>query len=130
MGVFSRSAHGRGGAQATIEILERPGTYERLFAIGDRVRKELRRLFDGAGLQVQVAGDGPLFQPFLTEEPITNHRATMTADATTMREIAINVADRGIYTTGKKGYLSLVHSDEDVSAVLRAWEQSLQQRSP
>ncbi len=113
----------------TIDILERPGTYQRLFEIGDRMRSGLEDLFSAAGLEAQVVGEGPLFQPFLTATPVVDHRSALTSDAATVRALAAGVLNLGVFTTGEKGYLTLAHDDDDIQTVLKVWERSLHQLS-
>ena len=110
---------------ATLEVLERPGVYARLFEIGESLRQTLRESFDGAGIPNQVIGAGPLIQVFLTGRRIVDYRDTLTANWDFLAAVAQRVVANGIFTTGQKMYLSLVHSEEDMAQIWQAWEKAL-----
>lgn len=108
---------------ATLDVLDEPGSYERLFALGTRIRRLLTEAF--IGRDAQVMGEGPLFQVLLTDQPVTDYRTMKTADAAAMAPIARGVFERGFFISGEKGYLSLVHSDEEVDALAAAYREAL-----
>jgi glutamate-1-semialdehyde 2,1-aminomutase len=73
---------------ATLAELRRPGTYERLFALGEEVRAGLRALLAEAGIPAQVQGDGPLAavaEPGL-RHPLTGERLDRAAPHPDVRE--------------------------------------------
>ncbi len=111
---------------ATIAVLDRPGSYERLFALGERMRAGLRTTFDRAGIAAQVQGVGPLFQVVLTDVPITDYRSLRSGDAATSRRIAAAVYQQGFFLSGDKGYLSLAHSDDDVDRTVAAFASAVE----
>jgi glutamate-1-semialdehyde 2,1-aminomutase len=110
---------------ATIEVLDRPGSYERLFAAGERMRRGLGDAFGAAGLTVQGLGVGPVFQVAITDHEVTDYRSLRTADDVTGKKIAQRVFDQGYFYTGDKGYLSLVHTDEEIDATVAAFVKAL-----
>src|SRR5262249_27057968 len=84
----------------TIEILEREGSFERLFGVGDAAREGVRAGLAEAGVAAQVVGTGPLFQVLVTPEPIVDYRAMLGADETRAQQIAAGAVERGVFTTG------------------------------
>ena len=110
---------------ATIEVLDRPGSYERLFAAGERMRRGLADAFRAAGITVQVLGVGPVFQVAITNREISDYRSLRTADEVTGKQIAQRVFEQGYFYTGDKGYLSLVHTDEEIDATIAAFATAL-----
>jgi glutamate-1-semialdehyde 2,1-aminomutase len=106
---------------ATINVLERPGAFARLHEIGRIVRERVSNALATAGLPAQVLGEGPLFQPIIGGHAIRNYGDLLRADSGTADRLARGVVDSGIYTTGKKGYLSLAHTDEDVECIVSAY---------
>ena len=65
---------------ATLNVLRLEGTYERLFANGQRVKDALQRLLDQAEIPAQVVGESVLFDVYFTGEEIVDYRSTLRAD--------------------------------------------------
>src|SRR5207245_634987 len=65
---------------ATLAELRKPGTYERLFATGKRLRDGLAAAARKHGLPAQVSGEPPVFDIIFTDRPAVDYRATLTAD--------------------------------------------------
>ena len=105
---------------ATLAVMRRPGAYDRLHALGERLARGLRRAGDDAGVPLQVLGDGPVLQVYFTEQQtLRNHRDLLTADRNRAVRFGHELIRRGIYCTpGGKLYLSLAHSDDDVDRTI------------
>jgi glutamate-1-semialdehyde 2,1-aminomutase len=101
---------------AALEVLQQPGVYQRLHAIGDRLSRGLRQASEEVGVPLQVLGDGPVLQVFFTShQPLRNHRDLLRADKKMATQFGYELIRRGVYCTpGGKLYLSLAHSDADV----------------
>jgi glutamate-1-semialdehyde 2,1-aminomutase len=112
---------------ATIEELMQPGTYERLNAVGERIRTALRKVAASAGIDAQVLGTGPLFQVALTSEPVVDYRSMKRADAKTMQAINIDLLRLGVFTNGEKGYLSLAHGFEELDQTAAMFADALEE---
>ena len=111
---------------ACLNVLRRPGTYERLRALGDRLRDGLEQAGRQAGVPVQVLGEGPVLSPLISENrSIRMARDLDTVDKKMMVAWAHEMIDRGVLLTpGGKMYISLVHSDEDIERTIRAAHES------
>ena len=81
---------------ATLEILRRPGTYERLFATGRTLMSALRGLLQRAGIAAQVIGEPPLFDVVFTDEDIRDYRGVLRGDASLLRRFNAKLRARGI----------------------------------
>ncbi|MBM3678885.1 MAG: hypothetical protein FJW96_13550 [Actinobacteria bacterium] len=92
--------------------------------IGREVRARLADVFAAAGIRAQVLGEGPLFQVVVADHPIRNYDDLLRADNATAERLARVVVENGIYTTGRKGYLSLVHTDGDIDCIVAAYAQA------
>lgn len=101
---------------ATLDILDRPGSYLRLEALGERIRTGLRTAFSAAALPVQVLGIGPIFQSVLTDQPVVDYRSFKRGDRAAAMKLAETVFARGNFFSGDKGYLSLVHTEAEVDS--------------
>ena len=47
---------------ATLDVLSRPGTYDRLEATTDELKQGIERIAAEQGVSVQLLGDGPVVQ--------------------------------------------------------------------
>ena len=72
----------------TLEILRREGTYERIFATGNRLRNELQRMLSEAELPARVVGEAPLFDvllygtgKLLTTDPLCSRTSRCLGDS-------------------------------------------------
>jgi glutamate-1-semialdehyde 2,1-aminomutase len=125
-GTFNGNPVGAAAGLACLDALSQPGVYDRLQAIGDRLRTELPRLGRQAGLDVQAIGDGPVVQVFFGPGPLRNHGDVMATDQHRRKQFGVELVKRGVLTNpGEKLYLSLAHTDADMDRVLEAAEGAL-----
>lgn len=118
-GTFNGNPIGAAAGLAALRALSEPGVYDRLHAIGDRLRRELPVLGRDARLEVQAIGDGPVVQLFFGAGPLRRYRDTLATDQALRREFGVELIKRGILTNpGEKLYLSLAHTDEDLDRTL------------
>ncbi len=106
---------------ATLGELRKPGTYERLFATGARLKAGLEDAARRAGFQAQVAGEAPVFEIYFTEHPITDYRATLTADRALHAAFTQAMIRRGVVKAAQKFYVSLAHSEVEVERTLEVF---------
>jgi glutamate-1-semialdehyde 2,1-aminomutase len=111
---------------ATLRELRKPGTYDRLFAIGARIKNGLQEAARRAGLSAQVAGEAPVFEIYFTDRPITDYRATLTADRGLHAAFVQEMLRRGVVKAAQKFYVSLVHGEEEVDRTLQVFTAALQ----
>jgi glutamate-1-semialdehyde 2,1-aminomutase len=112
---------------ATLEVLHQAGVFERLHAAGQRLAQGLCRAGTGAGVPLQVLGDGPVLQVcFTAEQPLHNHRDLLRADRVLAVRFGHELIRRGVYCTpGGKLYLSLAHTDQDLDRTVEIAEEAL-----
>ncbi len=111
---------------ATLAELRKPGTYERLFQTGNRVKQALHEAARTAGLQAEVAGEAPVFEIYFTDRPITDYRATLTADKALHAAFTRALLERGVLKATQKFYVSLAHTEEDIRQTVQAFTAALQ----
>jgi len=109
-------------ALATLAELRRPGTYDRLFALGERLRAGLRALFKEEGVTAHVQGDGPLAAVVFTDREVVDYRTAFGADRARARAFLLGLFRRGIFLNpmSTKLYLSLAHTEADLGRFLEA----------
>lgn len=122
-GTFSGNPVCAAAALATIGVLEREGTYERLFAVGRRLMDGLQKRLDAAGIPAQVTGEPPAFQPWFTDVPVRDFRSARTHDHQRGIRFTEGLLDRGILKAHEKFFVSLAHTDEDVDHTLAVFDE-------
>ena len=110
---------------ATLTELRRPGTYERLFTTGTRLKTALQAAADSAGLAAYVAGEAPVFEIYFTDRPITDYRATLTADRARHRAFTDELIRRGVVKAAQKFYVSLAHGEDEIRHTVEAFTLAL-----
>ena len=110
---------------ATLEVLKREGTYERLFAIGQQIMDALERLLNEAEIPAQVVGVAPLFDVFFTETEIIDYRSTLTADKQMLSRFNRLLLERGVFKGDSKYYISTAHSQDDVDLTIHAFASAI-----
>lgn len=109
---------------ATLQELRRPGTYQRLFAIGRKVREGLKSALLEAEIPAQVVGEDPLFDVFFTAEPIVDYRSTRRANAHYLNRFNAILRAKGILKGQSKFYISLAHTEEDIAHTIAAFREA------
>jgi glutamate-1-semialdehyde 2,1-aminomutase len=105
----------------TLEILRREGTYEKIFATGNRIKEALQRLLDEAEIPAKVIGESSLFDVFFTETEVTDYRSTLEADSNLMAKFNSSLFEQGIFKGASKFYISAAHTEEDVEKTIAAF---------
>ncbi len=100
-------------ALAALGVYRRPGTYERLFAMGEYFREGLRCELVHSGHPGQVIGDGPLAQIVFSTESMVDSRSMLSADRERGRAMMLALVEEGVFLNpmGTKLYLSLAHDE-------------------
>src|SRR5215472_531524 len=123
-GTYNANVVACAAVSATMDLLAEPGLYERQRRLGDRLMAGLRSLAEEAGLAVIVEGLGTVFQVWFTERPIRNWRdAKKFANEDLFTRWWQEMLLRGVLfhpSQFENLFLSLVHTDADVDAMLNA----------
>jgi glutamate-1-semialdehyde 2,1-aminomutase len=125
VGTLSGNPVAAAAGLATLEILRRPGAYERLFATGNELKSALSGLLKKKGIAAQVVGEPPLFDVVFTERPVHDYRDWLTGDAEKLRRFNGLLRQRGILKGESKYYVSLAHDDADIRQTIAAWDSAL-----
>jgi glutamate-1-semialdehyde 2,1-aminomutase len=125
IGTLSGNPVAAAAGLATLEILRRPGAYERIFATGRELMDTLAELLKRNGVMAQLVGEPPLFDVVFTGEPVRDYRGTLRGDADMMRRFNALLRERGILKGEQKYYVSLAHTPEDIRFTRDAWASAL-----
>lgn len=125
-GTFSGNPVSCAAGVATLRVLKRPGTYERLHALGQVLGDGLREIGHRLDVPVFVVNEGPMVDLWFTEKEIESYPDTWTADVERARKFKVGLMQRGVWSPpGLKMFLSLAHTDEDIGRTLEAAEASM-----
>ena len=126
VGTLSGNPVAAAAGVATLEVLRRPGAYERLAATGEALRAGLRAALAEAGFEVQVPGEPPMFDAILTAAPVQDYRGALAGDAGLSRAFNALLRERGVFKSAGKLYVSLAHDEADVGLAVAAFRDAAQ----
>ena len=104
----------------TMEILRRPGQYDKLRELGKTLMSAITEHLGKAGFDHQVVGDPTLFDVLFTSAKIKDYRDFYAADAA--RNLRFNklLREKGIFKSPGKLYPSLALTDADIEQTIDA----------
>ena len=104
----------------TMEILRRPGQYDHLYAIGERLISAVNEHLGAAGHAHHVSGHSVLFDIVFADGPIHNYRDVQRGDAAKMARFNAVLREQGIFKGPSKFYPCLALTDDDVDRTVEA----------
>lgn len=106
---------------ATLAELRKEGTYDRLRAIGGRIRTALAEACAEQGFAVQSVGEDAVFDIYFCDHPVRNFRDGLAADPAPLAQLNAGLLERRIIKSWpQKFYPSIVHTDADVEETVAA----------
>ena len=125
IGTLSGNPVASAAGLATLEVLRQPGTYDKVFATGRRLKDGLAEMIRARGLPAQVIGEPVLFDIMFAEGEIFDYRSGMRQDGDALRRFNLSLREQGVLKGDTKLYVSTVHDNADVSKTLAAFEVAL-----
>lgn len=107
----------------TLELLQRPGTYEQLDRITKKLANGMLQIAQETGHATcggQISG---MFGFFFTEGPVHNYEDAKKADLAKFARFHRGMLEQGVYLAPSQfeaGFMSLAHTDEDIDRTLDA----------
>jgi glutamate-1-semialdehyde 2,1-aminomutase len=125
-GTLNGNALSAAAGLAALTELGKPGTYERLDAAGQRVRRGLAEIAARLGRPAQILGRGPMANIYFGAEPIVDYRSAQRVDKVMSQQLTRELLRRGVLANmPAKMYISLAHTDRDLDFTLQAVEDAL-----
>ncbi len=128
-GTYNANVVAMSAALATLDELDKPGTYDQLERVSDKLARGIREIFARAEIPVQVQRVASLFQLYFSPKPIREYRdAAQYADLAMFRKFQLALRKRGVlvYPNGLgRWFLSTAHTNADIEATLNAVEDSI-----
>jgi glutamate-1-semialdehyde 2,1-aminomutase len=111
-----------------MEILARPGTYDRLEHLGKRLGDGLLAAATAAGVSARMNRVGSMLTLFFTKDPVTNYETAKHADTQRFGSFFRKMRDRGVFLPPSQFeamFVSLAHTDEDIDQIVSAAKESV-----
>jgi glutamate-1-semialdehyde 2,1-aminomutase len=121
-GTFSGNSIVCTAALATLGELRKPGTYAGLFAQGRKLMQGLGESLGRAGIPHQITGEPPAFQPWFSDQVITNFRQALAADPVLGARFSALLVDHGILKAHEKFFVSTAHTDAETQQTLEVFD--------
>jgi len=106
---------------ATLEVLGRDGTYERLDELGDRLARGLKEAASRAGVNTYHTRVGSMLCMFFTDQPVRNYRDALLCDTNRYARYFHAMLERGVYIAPSQfeaGFVSLAHTEDDIDETI------------
>ncbi len=107
----------------TLELLQRPGTYEHLEAVTSKLVNGLLSIAREAGHDVTGGSISGMFGMFFTSQEVHNYEDAKKSDLEKFSRYHRGMLEQGIYLAPSQfeaGFTSLAHTDEDIDKTLAA----------
>jgi len=105
----------------TLELLQRPGTYEQLEKITKKLSEGLLSIAKETGHAVTGGNISAMFGMFFSGDPVHNYEDAKKADLNKFSRFHRGMLERGIYLAPSQfeaGFTSLAHTEEDIDQTL------------
>ena len=107
----------------TLRVLARPGSYEKLGALAERLATGLREAAEEADIPLCAQSVGGMFGFFFHPGPVRNFAEAQQADGPRFQRFFRGMLARGVYLAPspfEAGFVSLAHRPADLQATLAA----------
>jgi glutamate-1-semialdehyde 2,1-aminomutase len=112
----------------TLELLQKPGTYEQLDRITKKLTDGLLNAARAAGHEVVGGQISAMFGMFFTGTPVHNYEDAKLADLKKFARFHRGMLEKGVYLAPSQfeaGFTSLAHTDEDIDRTIEAAKEVL-----
>jgi len=113
----------------TLELLQRPGTYEYLDKVTKSLTEGLLKVARDAGHSVSGGHISAMFGMFFTGSPVHNYENAKKADVAKFGRFHRGMLERGVYLAPSQfeaGFTSLAHTEADIERTLAAAKEVLE----
>ncbi len=107
----------------TLELLDVPGTYDRLEAVSARLEAGLRKAASDAGVPVTLNRVGSMWTGFFTPGPVVDYATAAKSDTKRYAAFFHGMLGEGVYLAPSQfeaAFVSTAHTDADVDATVAA----------
>ena len=124
IGTLSGNPVAAAAGRKTLEILKRPGSYDTLFARGEALMEGYRDILKRRNIEAKVVGDAPMFDVIFTNQDVVDYRSSL-GDPEKAAKYNAGMRKRGILKSEGKHYIGICHTEADIEATIRAFDESM-----
>ena len=127
-GTFSGNPLSMRAGLATLEVLRRPGTYERLGALTRRLCDGFERVAAAHGVAMRAPSVGGMFGMLFTAQPVRNLDDFKRCDDPAFARFFFAMLDQGFYfppSQSDAAAVSTAHTEADIDATIEAASRAL-----
>jgi len=110
----------------TMEILRRPGQYEKLRASGEKLMAGISDTMDKAGQAHRISGFPCMFDVVFTDSEIRDYRDVVKGDAKKAATLNSELRKNRILKSPSKIYMSLAITEDDIDATVQAYAEAVE----
>jgi glutamate-1-semialdehyde 2,1-aminomutase len=118
---------------ATLRILQRSGSYERLEELGAVLAEGLNAVAKESGAPVTLQRVGSMLTVYFTEDPVSDFESARRSDTQAFARFFHAMLDDGVYLPPSQFeamFVSLAHTEEDIAAVVESSRRSFERMRP
>jgi glutamate-1-semialdehyde 2,1-aminomutase len=109
----------------SLEIMRRPGQYEKLYSNGQRLMDSLTKNLTTAGVPHRILGHQTMFDVVFTDENVYDYRGIIRGDKSKAAKLNKVLHTEGIFKSPSKTYIALVLTEEDLQKTEQAIEKAV-----
>lgn len=125
LGTLSGNPIAAAAGLKTMEILRRPGTYDRLRDLGTQLMKMQADALGSVGIAHRIVGDPTLFDVLFTDANCLDYRSARHRDARQNTLYNDVLRGNGVFKSPGKMYPSLALTEEDLAQTKSAVEHAV-----
>lgn len=114
LGTLSGNPVAAAAGLKTMEILRRPGQYDRLRTLGRAIMEHTGAALSARGIAHRIVGDPVLFDVLFLDRPVRDYRDTQAADAARNARYNAVLRENGILKSPAKTYPCLALTGDDL----------------
>ncbi len=108
----------------TLEILRRPGSYERLKSSGNRLIEGIKESLSKVSIPHQIVGDPVMFDVVFVNGAVKDYRDILRSDSKRLKNFNLQLRKQNVLKSDNKFYISLALTEDDLFFTLNAVSQA------
>tara|TARA_Y100001968_G_scaffold41822_1_gene31876 strand:- start:2952 stop:4289 length:1338 start_codon:yes stop_codon:yes gene_type:complete len=111
----------------TLELLKQEGSYERLESITQRLLTGIIQAAEDSGIAITGSSISAMFGFYLCPGPVRNFEEAKATNSELFGKLHRAMLEKGIYlapSAFEAGFTSLAHSEDDINATIKAFQES------
>jgi glutamate-1-semialdehyde 2,1-aminomutase len=114
-GTFNGNPLSLSVGEATVEEILKAGKFDSLVSITETLKQSVASTLKKRGIPHVIAGEGAMFNIYLTEEPVRNYRDAMASDLRLRKFLDLELINNGVYLKPQNRFCtSTAHTLDDV----------------